>query len=164
MKKFGIQIVILLVIIFGALYLFYNSSLLAPFLPGNFPSPAVSQIKVGNVVIKVEIADTAAKRAQGLSGRDNLASDSGMLFVFPIVKQHQFWMKGMKFSLDFIFIRDGKVVDLMRKVPPPQPNQQDNTLTVYEPVVPIDMMLEVNSGFVDASNIKVGDQVLLVEN
>lgn len=163
MKKFAIQIVILTATIFGVLYLAYHQDLILPYLPFNPPSP-LQQLKVGEVVVNIEIADTVAKRTKGLSGRESLATDSGMLFVFQTPKKYQFWMKGMKFALDLIFIRDGKIVDLLKNVAPPTPNQSNSQLPIYEPVVPIDMMLEVSSGFIDQHNIRAGDVILLVKN
>ena len=69
----------------------------------------------------------------------------------------------MKFSLDLIFIRKGRVVDLLRNVLPPTPGQKDSELSIYAPIVPIDMMLEVNSGFIDARGIRIGSQIFLIQ-
>jgi uncharacterized membrane protein (UPF0127 family) len=33
-----------------------------------------------------------------------MAANDGMLFVFPTVDDHCFWMKGMRFSLDIIWL------------------------------------------------------------
>lgn len=162
MRKFWIQITILLIVSLGALYLSYHLDLVEPFLPVK-PKISETKIKVGEVVLKIEVADSASKRSKGLSGRESLASDSGMLFIFPQEKKYQFWMKGMKFPLDFIFIRGGKVVDLLRSIPTPSPAQQDQSLPLYEPVVPINMMLEVNSGFIDARQIQIGETVYLIK-
>lgn len=163
MKKFWIQVAILLIVIFGALYLGFNLSLIEPLLPLTQNSPQ-TKLMINQTVLNVEVADTAAKRSRGLGGRDSLASDSGMLFIFPETKKYQFWMKGMKFSLDFIFIKDGKVVDLLRNVPPPEQNIADENLPLYQPIVPINMMLETNAGFIDANSIKIGDTVFLVKD
>lgn len=161
MKKFWIQVGILTILIIGSLYLFTNVSMLEPFLPFKSTNSG-TQIKINQIILDVEVADTPQGRNKGLGGRENLATSSGMMFVFPEEKKYQFWMKGMEFPLDFIFIRDGKVVDLLNNVKPPEQNQKDETLPIYQPVVPINMMLEVNSGFVQANNIKVGDAVYLV--
>lgn len=162
MKKFWIQIILLLAVIFAALYLAQNQQTLTAILPlpANYES---KQIKINETLVNIEIADTANKRAQGLSGRESLATGSGMLFIFNDTKKDQFWMKGMKFPLDFVFIRDGKVVDLLKNIPPPPLNQADSALPIYQPVTPINMMLEVNAGFIDTNNIKVGDSVFLIE-
>lgn len=168
MKKFGIQITLLLLVIFGALYVLYNPQNISPiigiptFFNTQTTSQTTQQIKIGETIVDVEVADTAAKRTQGLSGRESLATKSGMLFVFPEEKTYQFWMKGMKIPLDLIFISHGKVVDLLPNIPPPEQEAQDN-LPIYQPVVAIDMMLEVNSGFAAKHQIKVGDTVYQIK-
>ena len=161
MKKFGIQIGALLIVIFGALWLSYNQGSYSPLLPGsvNTGIEQSKQLKINDVVITVEVADTPSKRTTGLSGRDTLASNAGMLFVFPETKKYRFWMKDTKIPLDFIYVRAGKVVDVYRNAQPPVPGQSDSTLPQYEPVESIDMMIETNAGFIDQHNVKVGDSV-----
>ncbi len=69
------------------------------------------------------VADNPFKRAKGLSGvsLDSLKAshDSGMLFVFDTADVQNFWMKGMEFNLDFIWLKDGKVVKIDENVPAP---------------------------------------------
>lgn len=168
MKKFTIQVIALLIVIFGSLYLAYNSNILNSVSNGNLNFSGnenfkVASLKIGETTVKVEVADTLAKRTQGLSGRETLATDSGMLFVFPDRTIHRFWMKGMKFPLDFIFIDKGAVVDLLKSVPPPGSNTKEQNLPTYVPNAPINMMVEVNTGFIESNQIKVGDQVSLRE-
>lgn len=162
MKKFWIQIIFLSLIIIGSFYALYNQQILAPFVQTTSMNN-IKQLKINNSVIGIEVADTAEKRSQGLSGRQSLDPDSGMLFIFESPKKYQFWMRGMKLPLDFIFIKDGKVMDLLRNVKPPMEGQKDSTLPIYQPIVPINMMLEVNANYIDSHAISVGDQVYLVE-
>lgn len=158
MKKFLIQIVLLLVLIGGALIFFQsNSSTLVPFLPQQTNS---KEVTIGDNKIKVEIADTKEKRSKGLGGRESLASDSGMLFIFDKPDKYPFWMKGLKFPLDFIYIRDDRVVDLIPNVMPPAENQKDVDLPIYLPHQEVDKVLEVLGGTIDKLNIKIGDKVI----
>lgn len=156
MKKFTIQAVFLILVIVGALYIYKNGADKIPFVP---PKINFNQITVGQAKINVEVADTADKRTTGLSGRESLASDSGMLFVFDKADKYPFWMKGMKIPLDFIWIRDNKVTEVTENVPPPQPGQKDSDLTIYESKETVDRVLEVSAGFVKLNNIKVGDEI-----
>ena len=71
--------------------------------------------------INVLVADTPQERAAGLSGYAGLPEDAGMLFVFPEPRQPSFWMKGMEFALDLIWIRDGTVVQIRCLGPAPAP-------------------------------------------
>lgn len=113
-------------------------------------------IKIGQTLIKAEAADTLGKQARGLSGRRSLAPDLGMFFYFSFPSQPSFWMKEMKFPLDMIWIRDGKVVDLTENLPPPRSGEAPATAAPREPVTAV---LEVNAGFARQHNIKIGDAV-----
>ena len=77
------------------------------------------KIHLGGKTFNVEIADTNKTRALGLSGRESLPHNQGMLFVFDQDGGHPIWMKGMRFELDIIWInRFGKVVHIERQVHP----------------------------------------------
>lgn len=162
MKNFWIQIGVLVIFILAAMYFSFTPGGLSNIIPINQQFEQKS-LQIGGTTIKIEVAQTPSERSQGLGGRDSLASDSGMLFIFPENKKYQFWMKGMKFPLDFVFIRDAKVVDLLKNAPPPSLGQKDSDMTVYEPVVPIGMVLEVNANFIDTHDIRVGDTVYLAQ-
>lgn len=120
----------------------------------------VATAVINNHRIRIEIADTQDKRVSGLSGRNNMALDSGMLFRFDKPGNYSFWMKDMKFSLDFVFIASGKIVDLMENIPYPQ-SKESPVITVSSKSE-FDSVLEINSGVIKEYNIKVGDQVSLV--
>jgi len=121
-------------------------------------NPLTTKITIGNHVLYVDVAATPVARERGLSGRTSLAQDYGMLFVFPAPAKHGFWMRGMNFALDFIWIRDKTVYELTRNVPAPLSGQSPNML---EPYYPIDMVLEVNAGSIDRFGIKQGDKVVI---
>ena len=106
----------------------------------------------------VEVADNNWSRAQGLSGRENLAKDRGMLFVFDEPGRHAFWMKGMNFSLDLIWINNGVVVDVTGNAPPLSLSSQN---ILYKPKEPANMVLEINAGEAARSGINIGDVVTI---
>jgi uncharacterized membrane protein (UPF0127 family) len=113
-------------------------------------------LKINNTVIKVEIADTVVKKIKGLSGRQRLPENQGMLFVFDTLDYYSFWMKEMKFPLDFIWIADNKVVEITPSVAQ-EDYQPPKTLT---PHIRVNKVLEVNAGFAVSHGVKVGDIVL----
>lgn len=162
MKTFWIQIIALTLIIFAGFYSYHDPGFLQSYLP-NKPALKQTKIKVGQALIEIEVADTPQTRAKGLGGRESISSDSGMLFIFPESKKYQFWMKGMKFPLDIIFINNGSVVDFLKNVPSPVPNQKDSDLPRLQPTTAIDMVLEVNAGYIDANRINIGDSVSLIK-
>ncbi len=119
----------------------------------------LSTLQIGQAQIKVEIAATLDQWRQGLSGREQLLPGRGMLFIFPQSLEQHFWMHGMKFSLDFIWINNGKVVQLNSNIPPPQAEEQPQLIMAKQP---INMVLEAPAGWIEKNNIKIGDQVFLL--
>jgi len=119
--------------------------------------PAI--VELGGVSILIEIVDDHLSRVRGLSGRENLPENNGMLFVFDSRAYHSIWMKDMKFPIDIIWIGDSKVVDLAEGTPVPEKNTADSVLPLYRPGAPAEFVLEVNAGFVKKHNIQIGDSV-----
>jgi hypothetical protein len=114
---------------------------------------------IGNTKIYVEIADNSIKITKGLSGRKKLEDNSGMLFLFSSAHKPKFWMMGMNFGLDFIWINNGKVVDIHENITPenlPPPN-------TISPKEDVDMVLEINSGFIKNNKITVGNNFQLLD-
>jgi uncharacterized membrane protein (UPF0127 family) len=112
-------------------------------------------VKIGNAVIEVEVAKTLTAQERGLSGRENLNKNEGMLFVFPEKDFYSFWMKEMKFPIDIIWIADDRVADIAYNVP----TVATEFLKTYQPKEPVNFVLEVNAGFSLSHDIKVGDGV-----
>lgn len=116
------------------------------------------KLRVGDAVFKVEIADDPLKSARGLSGRAHLPEDEGMMFIFSRAGHYPFWMRGMEFPLDFVWIRESKVVGIDPNVPIRHGVSSFKTVVSKEPV---DMVLEINAGISNEVGIEVGDIVTL---
>jgi len=114
------------------------------------------QLGVGEAVIWVEVRETKEERQQGLSGRGKLEADEGMLFVFEELGKYGFWMKEMKFDLDFVWIKGEKVVEITEGVKAPERGKEPLTV---RPKVLVDKVLEVNVGWVKENEVRVGDMV-----
>ena len=115
-------------------------------------------LEIGDKKILVEIAKTPAELSQGLSGREALGRNRGMLFVFPSVGRRPFWMKEMKFDLDFVFIKEGAVVDLVESVPHPKNGEQPMVVGAKEA---FDWALEIEAGTIERLGIKIGNEAKL---
>lgn len=113
------------------------------------------QVKIGENVIPVEIADDEAERRQGLSDRESLPREKGMLFVMARREAVSFWMKDMHFPLDIVWIADGKVVGISENLEPEGSTPQRS----YSSTVPVDHVLELNAGVVKEMGVLVGDGV-----
>jgi uncharacterized membrane protein (UPF0127 family) len=71
------------------------------------------------VHIKVRVADTDETKELGLSYFKSLPEKQGMLFVFPQLGIYSFWMKGMNFPIDIIWLDENlKIVDRLINVDP----------------------------------------------
>ncbi len=117
-------------------------------------------VLIGDARFAVELARTQEERNKGLSGRESLANSTGLLFVFEPAIAGAFWMRDMKFPLDFIWIGRGcGVVGLTLNAPAPEPSTPVTELPIYEIDEVASYTLEVNAGEVDAYDIQVGDEV-----
>lgn len=114
-------------------------------------------VQIGSAKFFVELAKTDAEKQKGLSGRESLASDHGMLFVYEKAGAYSFWMPDMRFPIDIVWINNGKVVDLDENVS----NEFDPANPkIYSPSNPVKYVLEINAGAAAVNNIKIGDAVV----
>jgi len=117
--------------------------------------PVTAEATLRGRTFSVEVADTVAKREKGLGERDGLLPDRGMYFPFQTAGRWVFWMKGMRFPIDIVWIREGKVVDITDDVP------VDATLPLatYSPSEPADAVLELKAGTARDIGLKLGDEI-----
>ena len=123
-----------------------------------FADKTEPSLTIGSTQLTIEIADTDLSRARGLSGRESLPPNHGMLFIFPSSHRPSFWMYDMRFALDFVWINHGRVVGLTENVPPP--SETSGRPTVIQPDLYADWVLEVPAGFINRHGIKEGDAVV----
>ncbi len=114
------------------------------------------QVSINGISIPVEVANNENNRRLGLSYREALDKDSGMLFDMQSRRVFSFWMKDMNFPLDIIWIDGNKIVKISKNLPPAgsHPN------ITYSSEFPIDFVLEVNGGFCNEQGIAIGDTVI----
>ena len=105
----------------------------------------------GNV-FEIEIANTSAKRIRGLSNRDFLPENGGMLFLFDQPEIKSFWMNEMRFPIDIIWIKEDRVVGFVESVSTPVAGEE---LFIYSSPEPVDKVLEINAGLVRKYGIEV---------
>ena len=124
------------------------------------------ELVVGAKKIFVSVADTDEKRQEGLSGQKKLNDEQGMIFIFNTESHPAFWMIDMKFDLDLIWIDKNKITGITPNVPKPDACNEDRKtclrkLPLYYPPSVVDEVLEVNSGWAEKNNVKVGDEIIL---
>lgn len=124
---------------------------------GSEAKPVASTLRIGEKVIKVEVAADEKSRVKGLSGRDNLSKDEGLLMIFEKPDKYGIWMKDMKFPIDILWVSKKRVTAIQENAKVPPLGTPEATLLVYHSQVEADMILEVVAGFVDENGIKSGD-------
>jgi len=121
---------------------------------------ASQDMPAGSVLasFSVEVVAENADRQKGLSERDYLPPDSGMLFVLDQVYAPAFSMKDMRFPIDIIFFdRHGKALKIMKLL---QPCTQ---CRIYEGPRDSAYALEINAGLAEKIGISIGDSLSLEE-
>jgi len=120
--------------------------------------PAIDAwVEIESERVAVELAETAAEQSKGLGYRDELAWGRGMYFSYAQPAFYSFWMRGMRFPIDIVWIRQGRIVDLHSDVPF-EPGGNGPTLRPREAV---DAVLEVPAGYAAASGWRIGNRVRL---
>jgi uncharacterized membrane protein (UPF0127 family) len=104
-------------------------------------------------VYRLELARTPEDQAQGLMYRENLPEKTGLLFVFPEVAPHHFWMKNTMIPLDMIWLDDsGKVLFVSADTPP----CQADPCPTYGSDAPVRLVLEIAGGMAAKERVVVG--------
>jgi len=118
-------------------------------------------VEIKGKKVKVEIARTPAQRARGLMFRTDLPKNSGMLFIFETEALHGFWMANTKIPLDIVWIDStGKIVDISKNTPPcTQTGNLQAICKTYKPKIPALYVLELNGGWTNENELKIGDNV-----
>ncbi|MGH2754453.1 MAG: DUF192 domain-containing protein [Actinomycetota bacterium] len=110
------------------------------------------------VFVDVEIAETKEQRERGLMGRDSLAEDAGMMFMYFEPVMHGFWMKDTKIPLSVAFIGEEQTILEIIDMDP----CTEATCPSYTPTVEYTAALEVNQGAFERWGVEVGDPVTLL--
>ncbi|MGA9267232.1 MAG: DUF192 domain-containing protein [Rhodomicrobium sp.] len=119
------------------------------------PASLKIETKSGPVLLNVEVADTEAKREQGLMFRRSLSGDHGMIFLFDGEHEITMWMKNTYIPLDMIFIgNDWRVRHIAYDAEP-------FSTDVISSMRPASRVLEIGAGQAKKLGVSVGDSVLL---
>lgn len=116
-------------------------------------------VRYGKRIFRVDVADSFRKRMNGLMGRSDMPKNGGMLFIFGAPGKYGFWMAGMKFSIDILWLDgEGKVVHMAKKALPCTSMIGCKTI---KPVKDAQYVLELCAGTADRLGIKIGSKFSL---
>ncbi|TSC52444.1 MAG: hypothetical protein LiPW41_214 [Parcubacteria group bacterium LiPW_41] len=117
------------------------------------------EVRVNNQIIIAEVVKTDKARERGLSGRESIGVNEGMLFEYLGNEQVTFWMKDMKFPIDIVWIRDGIVIGFEQNVDP-QVGVSEDMLNRYNSPEPITQVLELQAGRAKTLRLFVGAHIV----
>lgn len=118
--------------------------------------PPVPQVRIRGETWTVELAFTVRERWEGLSGRDTLDVEKGMLFVYPRAENLIFCMRECHIPIDIVFIgSDLRVVNTYEMQVEP-----DRAGSVsYSSNLPARYALELAGGTLRRLGVRIGDKV-----
>lgn len=107
-------------------------------------------IKIGDQVVKMQIAALPAEQERGLMFRSALGRDEGMLFVFTQAQPMAFWMRNTIVPLDIGYLDTEGV---LREIYPLHPRDERS---VPSHARDLQFALEVNQGWFKEHGVKPG--------
>lgn len=114
------------------------------------PLPMVT-IRVGDVPLRVEVADEPEEQRMGYMYRDP-PDGTGMLFVFPDEQMQSFWMRHTTFDISLAYLRgDGTISEIVlmkARDETPRPSRE-----------PAQYVLEVPAGWFADRGVVAGTRV-----
>ena len=100
--------------------------------------------------LSIELADTEHKRSYGLMNREDMKSNSGMLFIWKDKQIRNFWMKNTYFNLDLFFLNNqGEIIEIYK-------NAKAFDETNIKSKDKVKYVLEMNAG---EQNFKIGNKL-----
>ena len=148
-KGYEFLLILVPILIFGAMIYFYG-----------FSGRGIyeGEVYIRNQKFQVDVADTLAERQKGLSGRESLKPNEGLLFTFQRPSGQRFWMKDMLISIDIIWINGDRVIGVTENLEP-EPGVSIMRLKTYPSPGPVNYVLEVPAGTAKRIGIVAGDAV-----
>jgi len=121
---------------------------------------SISKTETDSIVVNfdIEIAESDYETQTGLMYRESMAQNQAMLFIFPNIAMHSFYMKNTQIPLDIIYIDENLKIVSFHK------NAKPFDETGLSSKVPIQYVLEVNAGLSDKLGLAVGDSISYQKN
>jgi len=146
----NIIIIILLIIVSLIAFSFFRKT----------PNTSLDTINLvlNNHSYQIEIARTSKQKEIGLSNRNSLCSNCGMIFPFEKDKILPFWMKSTLIPLDLVWIdSNNKITDIITAT-------ETNSLKILQNTKPAKYVLELNALDSQQIGLKIGDTINIPNN
>jgi uncharacterized protein len=118
------------------------------------------EASVKGKTIFLEIADNSYSQTIGLSGREYLEEDKGMIFIYEKeMEELSFWMKNTYIPLDMAFLdKDFLIVFMYENVP----ICEEDLCPKYPSEKKAQYVIEMNAGWFGKNDVGVGDKVEII--
>lgn len=131
-------------------------------------SADVATVRVGGRWFHLEIAADQKTQFKGLGGRDYIAPDGGMIFVFRDQRVRQFVMRDCPIDIDIVFLDGGGRITAWHAMTVEHPQREGETDAAYEARLkryssgfPSQFALEFAGGTLADLHLSRGDKVEL---
>lgn len=120
----------------------------------SFPrAPLVIETKAAHRPFEVWVADSPARRSQGLMFVKRLQPGTGMLFLYNESQPIAMWMKNTLIPLDMLFVAsDGRITRIAQRAKP-------RSLATIASMGYVIAVLEIGGGEAERLGIETGDRV-----
>jgi hypothetical protein len=118
------------------------------------PQPALPSVtlQAGMHLIRAEVAASYGTRMQGLMFREKMASNDGMLFVFPAAERQCMWMRNTILPLSVAFLADDGTILNIEDMKP-------HTEDAHCSAKPSRYALEMNHGWFKSKGVLPGSKI-----
>ena len=113
-------------------------------------------LALNNAKLSVKMAYSPSEQARGLMNITSLPENEGMLFCYPNEKPRTFWMKSTEIPLSIAFFNKDKEITEIKHLKP----YDESGVTSNNPAK---WALEVNKGWFEKNNIKIGDKFDIID-
>ena len=130
--------------------------------------PGTEQVVIAGEQFQLEVAQDEVTRTKGMMGRTEIASDGGMLFIFPTSQLRSFWMGNCVVDIDIMFLDRYGRVTAIHTMKTEDPRKDDETEVAYKARMPgyssvyaTQFAIELHAGSIQRLGVDVDDKIEL---
>ncbi|MDH4358845.1 MAG: DUF192 domain-containing protein [Candidatus Berkelbacteria bacterium] len=117
----------------------------------NFNDADIVKVKINGNKYELEVAQTDDAQRKGLSGREKLDKNKGVLFIYSQSDYPQFWMKDTLIPLQLLLIDNCAIVEIKEM---PVEKDPANPEAIYKSSVKADKAIELNANSIPEDSIR----------
>jgi uncharacterized membrane protein (UPF0127 family) len=119
----------------------------------------VVDVRINDRAFELELALDSPSRYQGLSDREWIAPDGGMLFVFPDADKRAFVMRRCHVPIDLLYLDAGGRIVSMHRMQVEPSDTPEAQLKRYASGWPAQFVIEFAGSTLDELGLKTGEKI-----